>query len=252
MPNVELVYDESCPNVAQARANMTRALNRAGLTIRWAEWSSGSDDAPPHSRGYGSPTVLIDGKDVAGAEPITGMSCCRLYSDAKSENLGAPTVEMIESALTVAGGAKQGGSAHGWKSSLITFPGVAAAFLPAVTCPLCWPAYAGLLSALGMSFLFLDTYLLPLTAGLLVIALAALWFGGKKRGDYKPFTLGLVGVTVLLVGRFAVHSSVMLYTGAALLVVASFWNAWPRRSGPGCKDPGCRPQAPANKQESLS
>ncbi len=119
MPSIDLVYDESCPNVAKARANLIRALGRAGQAIRWAEWLSGSDDAPQHTRGYGSPTVLVDGKDVAGAEPVTGMSCCRLYSDATSGNLGAPTVAMIETALpgadssTRVGGVKQGGSSHG-------------------------------------------------------------------------------------------------------------------------------------------
>lgn len=246
MPSIDLVYDESCPNVAQARANLIRALSRAGQAIRWAEWSSGSDDAPPHTRGYGSPTVLVNGKDVAGAEPITGMLCCRLYSDTTSGNLGAPTVGMIQAALSgadsapLAGVVTQGGSSHGWKSSLMTFPGVAAAFLPSVTCPLCWPAYAGLLSAMGLTFLFSEAYLLPLTAGLLVIAVAALWLGGKRRGGYRTFTVGLIGAATLWVGRFVVDVPVMLYLGAALLVGASFWNAWSRRSRPSCSGSGCR------------
>lgn len=126
------------------------------------------------------------------------------------------------------------------KSSLTVFPGVVAALLPSVTCPLCWPAYAGLLSAMGMTFLFSEAYLLPLTAGLLVIAVVALWFGGKRRGDYKPFTAGLIGVAILLAGRFVVDSSVTLYLGAALLVGASFWNAWPRRSRSRCQGSACR------------
>jgi len=240
MPNIDLVYDESCPNVGEARTNLIRALGSAGRAIRWSEGSSDSDDAPRHTRGYGSPTVLVDGKDVAGAEPVTGMSCCRLYSDSTSGHVGAPTIEMIESALeSDPGSVKQGGASGGWKSSLMTLPGVAAAFLPAVTCPPCWPAYAGLLSAMGLTFLFSEAYLLPLTAGLLLIAVAGLWFGSKTRGGYRSLIVGLIGVSVLFAGRFVFDSSVMLYFGAALLVIASLWNAWSRRSRPRCEGSKC-------------
>ena len=34
---------------------------------------------------------------------------------------------------------------HSW---LATLPGIAVSLLPSVTCPACWPAYAGLLSSL--------------------------------------------------------------------------------------------------------
>ncbi|MCZ7684627.1 MAG: hypothetical protein M5U28_39980 [Sandaracinaceae bacterium] len=65
MPTLELVYDRGCPHVEAARASLERACEQAGLPPRWTEHSS--DDAPPHARGYGSPTILVDGRDVAGA-----------------------------------------------------------------------------------------------------------------------------------------------------------------------------------------
>src|SRR2546427_12053208 len=53
-------------------------------------------------------------------------------------------------------------------------PGIVAALLPSLTCPLCWPAYAGVLSSLGVGFVGTTAYLLPLTATFLAIAVGAL------------------------------------------------------------------------------
>lgn len=55
-----------------------------------------------------------------------------------------------------------------------TLPAIGVAFLPKSACPACWPAYAGLLSTFGISFVDYGPYLLPLTSLFLVIALAAL------------------------------------------------------------------------------
>lgn len=32
-----------------------------------------------------------------------------------------------------------------WKQSLVALPGVGVSLLPKLACPLCWPAYVGLL-----------------------------------------------------------------------------------------------------------
>jgi len=50
-----------------------------------------------------------------------------------------------------------------WKESLVTIPGVGVSLLPKLACPLCWPAYAGLLTSLGLGFLISAKYLLPVT-----------------------------------------------------------------------------------------
>ena len=67
-------------------------------------------------------------------------------------------------------------------SSLAVLPGIGAALLPAVTCPACWPAYAGLLSALGLGFANYTPYLLPLTIVFLTVALGALGYQALQRG----------------------------------------------------------------------
>jgi hypothetical protein len=40
-----------------------------------------------------------------------------------------------------------------WKQALLAAPGVGVSLLPKLVCPLCWPAYAGLLSTFGLGFL---------------------------------------------------------------------------------------------------
>lgn len=120
-----------------------------------------------------------------------------------------------------------------WKQGLLALPGIGVAMLPKLACPLCWPAYAGLLSSLGLGFLISTTYLLPLTALFLILALAALAFRGRKRRGYGPFLLGLIAATGLLFGKFLWESNPMTYSAVGILVGASLWNAWPRREASG-------------------
>ncbi len=54
---------------------------------------------PAHARGYASPTILVDGRDLGDAEPIDGTAGCRIY--ATSDGLGGvPAIEDIVSALS--------------------------------------------------------------------------------------------------------------------------------------------------------
>ncbi len=101
--------------------------------------------------------------------------------------------------------------------------------LPKLACPACWPAYAGLLSSVGLGFLISTAYLLPLTAAFLFLAVAALVFRANKRRGYGPFVLGLVAGSAVLLGKFAWESKLTMYSALGLLVVASLWNAWPLR-----------------------
>jgi mercuric ion transport protein len=116
-----------------------------------------------------------------------------------------------------------------WKQNLLTIPGIGVSLLPKLACPLCWPAYAGLLSSLGLGFLISTKYLLPLTVAFLVLAVGALAFRAKHRHGYGPLLLGLVSAMGVLVGKFAFESNPTMYATVGLLVIASLWNAWPRR-----------------------
>ena len=116
-----------------------------------------------------------------------------------------------------------------WKRCLLALPGVGISLLPKLACPLCWPAYAGLLSSVGLGFLISGAYLLPLTVGFLVIALGAMAFKANSRHGYHPFLLGLLAAAAVLLGKFRWESNPTMYGAVGLLVIASLWNAWPTR-----------------------
>jgi uncharacterized membrane protein YoaK (UPF0700 family) len=83
---------------------------------------------------------------------------------------------------------------------------------------------------MGLSFLMKTTYLLPLTAMFLVIAVASLAFRARRRRGYGPFVVGLAAAAMLLAGKFILESNPAMYASAGLLFAASVWNAWPRRT----------------------
>ncbi len=100
MPHVELVYDADCPNIEAARKALREAFTEAQLDPEWTEWDRKTASAPPHVRHYGSPTILVNGRDVAGgARGQNGADCCRLYRDASGAFRGAPDKERIVAAL---------------------------------------------------------------------------------------------------------------------------------------------------------
>ncbi len=117
-----------------------------------------------------------------------------------------------------------------WKQSLATIPGVGVSLLPKLACPLCWPAYAGLLSSIGLGFLISARYLLPVTAAFLEVAVGALAHRANLRHGYRPFLLGLFAALGVLLGKFWWESNLVMYASLGLPVMASVWNAWPHRA----------------------
>lgn len=117
-----------------------------------------------------------------------------------------------------------------WKQGLLALPGVTVSLLPNLACPACWPAYAGMLSSVGLGFIISTAYLLPLTAAFLAVAVWMLAFRASKRHGYCPFLLGLLAAIAVLFGKFEWESNPAIYGAVGLLVFASVWNAWPRRA----------------------
>lgn len=233
---VELIYDADCPNVAETRANLLQAFAEACLEAKWTEWDRSSPSSPAYTAGFGSPTLLVDGRDIAGEKQGGHTSCCRLYPSAEGRYSGAPSVELMKTSLAPATPAAK---TDNWKRSLLAVPGVVLSVLPFGGCPLCWPAYAGILSALGLSFLLSSAYLLPLTALFLFATVFTLAFRARERRGYGPFVLGLVATGLVLWGKFSLQSNVMTYTGVGLLITSSLWNIWPHRTATRC--PKCAP-----------
>ncbi|MBW2162792.1 MAG: hypothetical protein JRH14_23045 [Deltaproteobacteria bacterium] len=208
MPTVELVYDSDCPNVADARAQLLRAFAETKIAPRWQEWQGDDADSPARVRGYGSPTILVDGIDVAETDERGG-PCCRLYAQPDGSMRGVPSVETLVAALKACAHAGPIATSGGenWKLNFAMLPGIGAAFLPKVACPACWPAYAGFLSSIGLGFL--------------AVAVFALAFRARRRRGHGPFVLGAAASAIVLIGKFSFESNPAMYAGLALLVGAT-------------------------------
>ncbi len=251
MERVVLLYDRDCPNVRAARANLLRAFADAAAPARWDEVDRAAADTPAAWRGYGSPTVLVDGRDVGGTAPGNDGAACRTYLHA-GERASAPPVSMLAYALRAMPTSSPSVAATspvGPRSAsqlLVAAPGIGMALLPKVACPACWPAYAGLLSSVGLGFLLETRYLLPLTGTFVGLALGSLAWRADRRRGLGPFLLGTAAAAVLFVGKFVYEIDAATWVGVSVLVAASLWNAWPRKAALGATGscPSCAPPQP--------
>lgn len=90
---LELIYFRDCPHAAEARSNLRTALVTAGIQVPVDEWERDDAAAPAYVRGYASPTVLVNGRDVSGDAATADAASCRAA--------GAPSAETILRALAV-------------------------------------------------------------------------------------------------------------------------------------------------------
>ena len=217
---VELIYDADCPNVSQARSLLIQAFTRTGVSARWREWERGAPDSPDYASRYGSPTILVDGKDVADAAPVAGVGACRVYADGEGKLSRTPPLDAVCSALLKASPGKP--TTTRWQTVAASFPAVGVALLPKLTCPLCFPAYAAVLGALGFEFLDYTPYLLPLTAAFLAVALAVLAVQSRQTGSVYPLPLGSAASAIVLVGKFQLENEWLTVSGIVLLAAAVF------------------------------
>lgn len=143
---IQLLYFQGCPNVEPARVALRAAMNAEKIDDEVEEIDVESRAAPEHLRGWGSPSILIDGQDVMGATRTSG-SACRLYAN------GAPTGEEIRARLAAARGTPVGSSGRATLSML----GAIGAAIAASACCLV-PA---VLAVLGLSGAGLGAALAP-------------------------------------------------------------------------------------------
>jgi hypothetical protein len=104
---VELRTVPDCPNLDATRNLLRACLSEAGLQVAVAE----------RIGEYRSPSVLIDGKDVTGADPDGPAACV----------LRPPTADQIRAALRAAGRARLDPAVDG---QAITGPDLAACCPP--------------------------------------------------------------------------------------------------------------------------
>ena len=98
---IEIIFFEGCPHsdVALERAREAVALEGVAANVRMVE-ILGTDDAITR-RFLGSPTIQVDGEDVELAARVRNDYgfMCRTYRDSDGNVAGAPSVELISTAI---------------------------------------------------------------------------------------------------------------------------------------------------------
>jgi len=219
---IQLLSFPGCPYADAARDALRRALIAYGLPQDFDEVDVTAPNTPERLRAWGSPTILVNGRDVAGASS-TGPGC-RVYDGAPEGLRGVPPDALIRAALDDARRRRPR-----WLRSLAVLPGAAIALLPVAHCPACLGAYFAVLSALGLGFLVTEHVLAPLIALFLVLGLGTVAWSTRSHRRFGPLVVTLVGSAAVVVGRLIWSLPAMLYGGVALLIAAALWNLWLKR-----------------------
>lgn len=105
---IEIFYVADCPSHPEAVKLVKNILATERMTAEIHEVLVGSEQLAKELRFRGSPTIRVNGRDVAGELGDAGEFAlsCRLY--AGSKHVGLPPAEMIHRAVI---SARQGGSA---------------------------------------------------------------------------------------------------------------------------------------------
>jgi mercuric ion transport protein len=198
---IQLLYFPGCPNLEPARAALRDALAAEGLAVDFDEIDVAASDAPQWARGWGSPTILIDGNELTGATRSSG-AACRLYKG------GAPSVDEIRSRI---GAARRVPPSSSGRVTLSILGAITAAMAASACCLV--PA---ILAAVGLSSAGLGARLAPYRVHFLITTGIALgigfWLVYRKAKDAcgcevprtrRAARLALWCTTVLVVGLSA-------------------------------------------------
>ena len=69
---IQLLHFPDCPNAETARAALHEAITQEHLDLQVDELDVSREDTPAWAKGWGSPTILIDGRDVGGEAASSG------------------------------------------------------------------------------------------------------------------------------------------------------------------------------------
>lgn len=109
-----------------------------------------------------------------------------------------------------------------WYQLLTGLPALLMSAVPIISCPLCWPLYTALLTALGVSFINYTPILLPLISVLIFLALISYWMKAKKTKNYWPLGIGFLAGVAIMIGKFVFVSDWILWGGVGGFIIASF------------------------------
>jgi predicted Zn-dependent protease len=100
-PDIELLWWAGCPSTDEAQAELEQAVRDVGLSDTRVRRSEIATDEEAKERGFvGSPTILVDGVDVASPEPDEAVGLtCRVYRRRDGRIAPTPDPDDVREAL---------------------------------------------------------------------------------------------------------------------------------------------------------
>jgi hypothetical protein len=103
VPDLELLWWEGCPSTERALAELREALVDVGLGEAEIRTREIENDVDAEQSGFrGSPTILIDGEDFAGADGEQIGLGCRIYRRRDGRISPTPDPDDLREALRLA------------------------------------------------------------------------------------------------------------------------------------------------------
>jgi hypothetical protein len=103
VPRVELLFWDGCPSHPRALADLREAVAAAGLDPGAIEVREVPDQAAARREGFpGSPTIRVDGRDIAPAAGDPVMLACRVYRRRDGRVSPVPDPDDLRAALAAA------------------------------------------------------------------------------------------------------------------------------------------------------
>lgn len=100
MLNVELLYFTGCPHYQRALTVLQEAIKAAKVHASIDLVAVETQEEAERQRFYGSPTIRVNGMDIAPPDPLTQPTlACRVYRAAQGALSPIPPVEAIAAAL---------------------------------------------------------------------------------------------------------------------------------------------------------
>lgn len=124
--------------------------------------------------------------------------------------------------------ANRGSRVSAWFRAALGVPGALLSLLPSANCPLCMAAYAGILSTLGLGFLFTERVLACLVPVFLVVGVASIAWTLPAHGRKAPLLIAVIASVLIVSGRLVWSAPTAVYLGAPLFLAAAGWNFWLR------------------------
>lgn len=197
---IEMVYSSQCQNISEVRRIMRKALLVNGFAVFWKEWISEDKALPKRLKSEAQLSIFMDEKLILASE-----------SNIPTEQELSKLIEATTSNSSYKSKLKRKLP----KINMTLFSAIGVLIIP--KCPLCWAAYMSIFSALGVSTIEYQAWLLPSMLILLALSVSLALYQAFKRKRYNYIRIIVVGVLLVLLGKFVINSSPTMYFGIAVL-----------------------------------